>query len=70
MKISNVDEVKVTPNGGFLNYGDVKGNYILVAGSLPGPKKRLVRLNFAKRKRSTAFETVPENMEISMESQQ
>lgn len=70
MKISNADEVKVTPNGGFLNYGDVKGNYILVAGSLPGPKKRLVRLNFAKRKRSTAFETVPENMEISMESQQ
>jgi len=70
MKIANAEEFKVTPNGGFTNYGEVKGKYILIAGSLPGPKKRLVRLNFAKRKLRTAFETVPENMEISMESQQ
>ena len=70
IKIANAKELAVTPKGGFLNYGEVKGNYILIAGSLPGPKKRLVRLNFAKRKRSSVFESIPENIEISMESQQ
>jgi large subunit ribosomal protein L3 len=70
IKIANAKELAVTPKGGFLNYGEVKGNYVLIAGSLPGPKKRLIRLNFAKRKRSSVFESIPENIEISMESQQ
>jgi len=70
IKIANAKELAVTPKGGFLNYGEVKGNYVLISGSLPGPKKRLVRLNFAKRKRSSVFESIPENIEISMESQQ
>lgn len=70
IKIANAKELPVTPKGGFLNYGEVKGNYVLIAGSLPGPKNRLVRLNFAKRKRSSVFESIPENIEISMESQQ
>ena len=30
--------------GGFPYYGDVKNEYILLEGSVPGPKKRLVRL--------------------------
>ena len=70
IKIANSKELPVTPKGGFLNYGEVNGNYVLIAGSLPGPKKRLVRLNFAKRKRSSVFESIPEDIEISMESQQ
>ena len=70
IKIANAKELPVTPKGGFLNYGEVKGNYVLITGSLPGPKKRLIRLNFAKRKRSSVFESIPENIEISKESQQ
>ena len=70
IKINDATDTPITPKGGFLNYGEVKGKYVLVSGSLPGPKKRLIRFNFAKRRRSTAFETVPEAITISMESQQ
>ena len=43
------DDSDVTPDGGFVNYGEVDGSYVLVKGSLPGPKKRLVRLRPAVR---------------------
>ncbi len=39
----------VTPDGGFINYGEVDGEFVLVKGSVPGPKKRLVRLRPAVR---------------------
>tara|TARA_Y100000034_G_scaffold131987_1_gene193917 strand:+ start:586 stop:1467 length:882 start_codon:yes stop_codon:yes gene_type:complete len=70
IKIADAKEIPVTPAGGFVNYGEIKGDYILVSGSLPGPKKRILRFNFAKRNRSNAFETIPEDITISMESQQ
>ncbi|KTG27895.1 50S ribosomal protein L3 [Haloferax profundi] len=35
--------------GGFVNYGEVDGNYALVKGSLPGPNKRLLRFRPAVR---------------------
>jgi large subunit ribosomal protein L3 len=38
-----------TPEGGFVNYGEVSGPYALVKGSVPGPEKRLVRLRPAVR---------------------
>jgi large subunit ribosomal protein L3 len=39
----------VTPAGGFLHYGEVRGRYVLIKGSLPGPCKRLVRIRHAMR---------------------
>ncbi|KAB1193691.1 50S ribosomal protein L3 [Haloferax sp. MBLA0076] len=36
-------------DGGFVNYGEVDGNYALVKGSLPGPNKRLLRFRPAVR---------------------
>jgi large subunit ribosomal protein L3 len=39
----------VTPDGGFVNYGEVGGEYALVKGSLPGPNKRLLRFRPAVR---------------------
>lgn len=38
----DVNEVNV--DGGFINFGLVKGQYLLIKGSIPGAKKRLVRL--------------------------
>ncbi|MEM1544977.1 MAG: 50S ribosomal protein L3 [Candidatus Methanomethylicia archaeon] len=35
---------EVTPKGGFLHYGIVKGHYIILKGSIPGSTKRLVIL--------------------------
>lgn len=39
----------VQRDGGFKNYGEVKSNYILVKGSVPGAEERLVRLRTALR---------------------
>src|SRR6056297_1697915 len=39
----------VTPDGGFVNYGEVEGDYALIKGSAPGPEERLLRLRTAVR---------------------
>jgi large subunit ribosomal protein L3 len=48
-RIVSMGDEDVTPDGGFVNYGEVNGGYSLVKGSLPGPKQRLVRLRPAVR---------------------
>src|SRR3989344_383946 len=40
---------QITPAGGFLNYGEVKNDFVLIKGSVPGPAKRLVRLKYSIR---------------------
>ena len=45
LKIGNANEIN--KKGGFENYGVVKNVYILVKGSIIGPKKRLIRMNMA-----------------------
>lgn len=44
------DPEDVQREGGFKNYGEVKSNYIIIKGSVPGPSERLVRLRTAVRK--------------------
>ncbi len=39
----------INPKGGFIRYGEVKNPFILVKGSVPGPKKRLAILSQAIR---------------------
>ncbi len=58
----------ITPKGGFLHYGIVKNDYILVDGSVPGPKKRLIRMRPAIRIRAEPKK--PEIVHISLESKQ
>jgi len=36
-------------DGGFVDYGEVDGDYVLIKGSLPGPNKRLLRFRPAIR---------------------
>jgi large subunit ribosomal protein L3 len=43
------DGKEITPKSGFSNYGIIKGDYVVVEGSLPGPRKRLIRLRSAIR---------------------
>ena len=45
LKIGNGAEI--IKKGGFENYGIVKNAYILIKGSVTGPKKRIIRLNEA-----------------------
>ena len=49
----------VTPNGGFLRYGPVRNDYVMLMGSVPGPAKRLVRFTNQRRPEKTAeFEVI------------
>jgi len=41
-RIMKIGTEEITPKGGFVNYGVVKGQYMLISGSVPGPKKRLI----------------------------
>ncbi|MFH0714270.1 MAG: 50S ribosomal protein L3 [Candidatus Diapherotrites archaeon] len=46
----------ITPSGGFEHYGDVRNSYLIIAGSLPGPVKRLVALRQPMRRGTNKFE--------------
>jgi len=49
LSIASAEDKSITPSGGFLHYGEVNSDYLLVKGSLPGPAKRLVRFRDATR---------------------
>ncbi|HEY9247002.1 MAG TPA: 50S ribosomal protein L3 [Candidatus Methanoperedens sp.] len=59
----------VVPEGGFLNYGAIRNDYLIIKGSIPGPTKRLVRLRPAIRSRKQQLPT-PELKYLSLESKQ
>ena len=59
IKISDNPE-EVNPKGGFKGYGMVNTRYILVSGSVPGPRKRLIVLRKPKKPRKI----VPQLKEI------
>ncbi len=44
-----IDEKLENPKGGFIKYGLVKNPCVLLKGSIPGPRKRLIRFNFPIR---------------------
>jgi len=68
-RILDIGDDDVTPEGGFINYGEVEGNYTLVKGSLPGPEKRLVRFRPAVRP-SDSPRLDPELRYVSTDSNQ
>ncbi|MEK6904442.1 MAG: 50S ribosomal protein L3 [Nanoarchaeota archaeon] len=59
---------EINPKGGFVRYGLVKNDYILVKGSVPGPVKREVILTDPTRQ--IRKDIVPEITYISLESKQ
>ena len=70
LKIASADEVdEINPDGGFVKYGLVKNDYVLVKGSLPGPSKRLVILRQPIRPNNKA-EDIPQINYISTKSKQ
>ena len=64
------NEEEINPKGGFIKYGEIKGDYILVLGSVPGPKKRLIRIRKTIRPIRSFITKAPEITFISRESQQ
>lgn len=72
-KILRIGDAKdagdINPAGGFVKYGLVKNDFIMVKGSLPGPSKRLVMLRKAVRPHGK-HDDAPEISFISTASQQ
>lgn len=60
---------EVTPKGGFVGFGLITGDFVMVKGSIPGPRNRLVRLRPAVRppKKKAA---IPRVKYLSLESKQ
>lgn len=63
------DGTDITPKGGFINYGLVHGDYVLIKGSVPGPSKRLIRLRDPIRAKKADLGE-PNILYISRESKQ
>jgi large subunit ribosomal protein L3 len=64
------DGKEITPKGGFLRYGIVKGSYVLLAGSVAGTEKRSIRLRYPARPPRNVAEEPPQITHISLESPQ
>ncbi|NHW23422.1 MAG: 50S ribosomal protein L3 [Archaeoglobales archaeon] len=54
LKIGSNGE-EITPKGGFPHYGVVRNSYVLIAGTVPGTVKRLVRIRDAIRPPKAEF---------------
>jgi len=65
---NNPDEIKI--KGGIPHFGFVKSQFILLKGSLAGPKKRLIRFNMATRPNKGFTKDAPAIKAISLESKQ
>ena len=64
------DGTEVTPKGGFLRYGPVRGTYAILNGSVPGPTKRLIRFRTPARAPRRVPEAPPKITDISLQSPQ
>jgi large subunit ribosomal protein L3 len=64
------DGKEVTVKGGYIRYGEVKGPYILIEGSIPGTEKRQIRLRVPARPPREISEAPPQVTYISLESPQ
>jgi large subunit ribosomal protein L3 len=49
LEVGKTSQKDVTPSGGFNHYGIVKNDYVLIKGSIPGPKKRGIVITQAMR---------------------
>jgi len=49
---------EITPEGGFVHYGVIRSDYVLVSGSVPGPVKRLIRMRDAIRPPKAVYEGI------------
>jgi len=64
------DPSEVQVKGGFVGYGLIRGDYILLEGSVPGPRKRLIRLRHSIRPPPKAVAEPSKITYISQESKQ
>jgi len=61
---ANATEKPITPAGGFLHFGEVRGDYAVLRGSVPGPARRFVMVRFRARG-VTKSQAPPQVVELS-----
>ena len=44
LALGNAQQSPITPSGGFLHFGEIRGDFVILRGSVPGPIKRYVDL--------------------------
>jgi large subunit ribosomal protein L3 len=64
------DGKEITPKGGFIRYGIIRGPYMLIEGSIPGAEKRPIKLRYPARPPKEVPEEPPQITYISLESPQ
>ena len=69
IRISN-DPKEINPKDGFVNYGTVKTSFVLVKGSIPGHKKRLIIFTKATRPNKKIPGEAPSISYVSLKSKQ
>ncbi|MHA1145326.1 MAG: 50S ribosomal protein L3 [Candidatus Helarchaeota archaeon] len=69
LKIGN-DPKEVIPAGGFLKYGVIRGDYLIMEGTIPGPRKRLIKMRHGIRTKKLGERELPDIQFISLQSKQ
>ena len=64
------DGKEITVKGGYIRYGNLKGPYMLIAGSIPGTEKRPIRIRYPARPPRETPESPPQITYTSLESTQ
>jgi len=62
--LGNAKEKPITPSGGFEHFGEVRGDYAVVRGSVPGPASRFVMVRVRVRGASRS-QAPPQVVEVS-----
>jgi len=62
--VGNAQEKPIAPKGGFLHFGEVKGDYAVLKGSLPGPASRFVMVRYPMRS-APKTQNPPQVVEVS-----
>jgi large subunit ribosomal protein L3 len=65
LSISNAKDAPITPKGGFEHFGDLKTDYALVRGSVPGTNRRVVVVRHPTRPHPKAKTAPVQVLEIS-----
>lgn len=69
IKIGN-DGTEITPKGGFLRYGVINSDYVMLKGSVPGTTNRLIVMRLASRPPPEAREPAPKLEYLNLASPQ
>lgn len=70
LRVGKKDQVdSINPKGGYVSYGLVRSDYVLVHGSIPGPSKRLIKFRDTVRQKIPPAEKITLSY-VSLESKQ